>query len=164
MNIFVLDEDPAIAARHHCDIHCSKMVLETAQLLSGVHAYFEKEAPYRLTHKNHPCAVWARNSRANYDWLTKLGIGLSLEYTHRYNKIHASQRVIEWAYRVGAPAAIEREVMTQRPLAMPERYWASNAVAAYRRYYIGDKARIAKYEKGRDTPTWFVLNKNLQTG
>ena len=34
MNLFVLDRDPRLAARAHCDKHVVKMVLETAQLLA----------------------------------------------------------------------------------------------------------------------------------
>ena len=33
MNIFVVDEDPVIAARQLCDKHVVKMILETAQML-----------------------------------------------------------------------------------------------------------------------------------
>ncbi|EAL58219.1 conserved hypothetical protein, partial [Wolbachia endosymbiont of Drosophila ananassae] len=36
MNIFVLDENPEIAAKMLCDKHIVKMLLETAQLLSNV--------------------------------------------------------------------------------------------------------------------------------
>ena len=37
MNIFVLDENPQVAAEMHNDKHVVKMILETAQLLCGVH-------------------------------------------------------------------------------------------------------------------------------
>ena len=37
MNIFVLDYDTKTCAQMHCDKHCVKMILETAQLLCGVH-------------------------------------------------------------------------------------------------------------------------------
>lgn len=33
MNIFVLDPNPRIAAKYHCDKHVVKMILETAQML-----------------------------------------------------------------------------------------------------------------------------------
>ena len=33
MNIFVLDYDTKVCAQMHCDKHCVKMILETAQLL-----------------------------------------------------------------------------------------------------------------------------------
>lgn len=34
VNVFMLDLDPVLAARYHCDKHVVKMILETAQLLS----------------------------------------------------------------------------------------------------------------------------------
>ena len=37
MNIFYLDTRPKEAAMMHCDKHCVKMILETAQLLSTAH-------------------------------------------------------------------------------------------------------------------------------
>ena len=57
MNIFVLDYDTKVCAQMHCDKHCVKMILETAQLLCGVHHMTGGEAPYGLSHKNHPVIV-----------------------------------------------------------------------------------------------------------
>jgi hypothetical protein len=37
MNIFFLDFDTKKCAKYHCDKHVVKMILETAQLLCGVH-------------------------------------------------------------------------------------------------------------------------------
>lgn len=37
MNIFVLDENPRLAAQYHLDLHVLKMILEYAQILSTAH-------------------------------------------------------------------------------------------------------------------------------
>ena len=37
MNIFILDEDPVIAAKMLCDKHVPKMIVESAQMLSTAH-------------------------------------------------------------------------------------------------------------------------------
>ena len=37
MNIFYLDENPWVNAEMHCDKHCVKMILETAQMLCTAH-------------------------------------------------------------------------------------------------------------------------------
>jgi hypothetical protein len=37
MNVFFLDENPKLSAQYHVDKHVVKMILETAQLLCGVH-------------------------------------------------------------------------------------------------------------------------------
>lgn len=100
MNIFVLDENPQVAAKMHNDKHVVKMILESAQLLCGVHHMTDplttEQVPYKLSHKNHPCSIWARQCVENYIWLCDLGLSLCEEYTYRYGKRHKSQDVIEW--------------------------------------------------------------------
>ena len=72
MNIFFLDENPTLSAQYHVDKHVVKMILETAQLLCGVHhvtAHDSTHVPYKLSHKNHPCSIWCRESLSNYLYL-----------------------------------------------------------------------------------------------
>jgi hypothetical protein len=91
MNIFFLDENPTLSAQYHVDKHVVKMILETAQLLCSVHhttPQVTPQVPYKLSHKNHPCAVWARQSLSNYLYLCELGLELGKEYTHRLSLIH----------------------------------------------------------------------------
>ena len=119
MNVFVLDQDPRVCATYHNDKHVVKMILETAQLLCGVHHMTESnlDIPYKLSHKNHPCSIWARKSLENYVWLCDLGMELSKEYTHRYGKTHKSQAVIEWCL-TNLPNIPEVGYMTEQPNAM----------------------------------------------
>ena len=42
MNIFYLDSNPQKCAEYHCDKHVVKMILESAQLLCGVHHMTEQ--------------------------------------------------------------------------------------------------------------------------
>ena len=79
MNIFVLDLDPRKCAEYHNNRHVVKMVLETSQLLCGVHWVGGSEAPYKLSHRNHPCAIWSRECIENYIWLCDLGMALSVD-------------------------------------------------------------------------------------
>ena len=46
------------------------MILETAQLLCTAHHELGTsiEIPYKATHKNHPSAIWVRDSAENYMW------------------------------------------------------------------------------------------------
>ena len=96
MNIFFLDYDTKKCAKYHCDKHVVKMILETAQLLCGAHWVTGSEAPYKLSHKNHPCSIWVRESLSNYLYLCDLGLELCKEYTYRYGRTHKSQQIIEW--------------------------------------------------------------------
>ena len=120
MNIFVLDEDVKLAAQYHNNKHVVKMVLETAQLLCGVHHVIENEldVPYRLSHKNHPCSIWARECIENYIWLCDFGIELAKEYTHRYDKRHKCQDIIEWCIE-NKPNLLENGDLT--PFALADR-------------------------------------------
>ena len=79
MNIFYLDEDTEICAQYHCDKHVVKMILEYAQILCTVLHELGQEAPYRPTHRNHPCTVWARESLDNWIWLRALCQALNQE-------------------------------------------------------------------------------------
>ena len=91
MNIFVLHTDPEKAATMMCDKHVIKMVLETAQMLCTIaHGMGYDGAPYRSTHKNHPCTVWAAKTSSNWSWLLRHGFALCDEYTKRYGKNHKS--------------------------------------------------------------------------
>ena len=45
--------------------------------------------------------------------------------------------------------------MTDFAQAMPDEYKDEDAVTAYRTYYINDKQRFAKWEKGVPTPDWW---------
>jgi len=72
MNIFYLDPDPRVCAGMHCDKHCVKMILETAQLLCTAHRVLDGDESadslglYKAAFKNHPCAVWVRECADNY--------------------------------------------------------------------------------------------------
>ena len=159
MNIFILDEDVKKCAQYHCDKHVVKMILETAQLLCGVHhvtahdtAHDTAHVPYKLSHKNHPCAIWARESFSNYVYLCELGLELCNEYTHRYGKRHKSLDVILWCI-VNRPN-IPDKGLTEAAKAMPEEYKVKSVVDSYRNYYRGEKSGFANW-KMRDVPSWF---------
>jgi len=155
MNIFVLDRDVKKCAKYHNDKHVVKMILESAQLLCGVHHMVEEntdEVPYRLSHKNHPCSIWARENISNYLWLCELGLELCKEYSYRYGKRHKSQDVIEWCL-TNTPSLPEED-FTEPPKAMPDEYKVEDVVQSYRNYYCGDKKYFSKW-KNRDIPYWF---------
>ena len=154
MNIFVLDNDPRTAAQYHCDKHVVKMVLETAQILCSVNHEAGRPAPYRKTHVNHPCTVWARASSANYAWLVELGKALSDEYTWRYGKTHKSSAVIDLL--TSPPDGIPRGPLTPFALAMPEQYRCDDPVQSYRDYYVKEKGHILSYKR-RNTPDFVNL-------
>jgi hypothetical protein len=154
MNIFFLDKTPTKLAMYHNDKHVVKMILETAQLLCSVHWLNGNEAPYKLTHKNHPCAVWARENIANYNLLCKIGLALCKEYTHRYDKIHKTYEVILWCI-INQPILQYSKKTTVPPLVMPNEYKVDSVVESYRNYYRSTKVGSAKWTK-RKIPKWAI--------
>lgn len=155
MNIFFLDVEPKKIAEYHCDKHVVKQILETGQLLCGVSVINGIEAPYKLSHKNHPCAKWARECEENYIYLCDIGLELCNEYTYRYKKRHATQSVIEWCL-MNIPNLKVNSDITPPPMAMPDEYKEENDfVSSYRNYYMGAKKSFAKWTS-RETPYWFI--------
>lgn len=97
MNIFILDENPVLAAQYHCDKHIVKMATEYAQILSTAHWKMKSQitldpafssALYKPTHVNHPCVEWAAAHNQNYLWLWDLYDAVGNEYWKRYGKQH----------------------------------------------------------------------------
>lgn len=165
MNIFWLDEDLTKRARMHNDKHCVKMIVEIAQLLSTAHHVLDglessiKEKLYRVTHQNHPCAVWVRESDNNYAHTWCLLLLLCAEYTHRYGKIHKVRRELLDVLTF-PPNNIPIGGITTKPACMPDECKiyvddTIDVVASYRNYYYTKKQHIAAW-KNRDVPEWYI--------
>ena len=144
MNIFVLDKDPKKSARMLCDQHVVKMILESAQMLCTANNQTGSKAPYKSTHINHQCNVWVRESIGNYNWLLAHAQELCKEYTRRYNKIHKTQKIIEWCSK--NKSKIKNKRRTPFVQAMPEKYKNKDAVKAYKNYYLGEKMKFARWK------------------
>lgn len=178
MNIFYLHHNPKVCAEMHNNSHCVKMILETAQLLSTAHRVLDgqetavitekgrkakrwilpddrNDVLYSATHMNHPSAVWCRQNKSNYYWLSLLLKELCIEYTHRYGKVHKCEQSglvekLRWT-----PNNIPIGEFTEPTPAMPDIYKVVNdSITSYRNYYNGAKTHLAKW-KNRNIPEWF---------
>lgn len=148
MNIFVLDRDPIKSAQLQKDRHVIKMCLESCQLLCN--CFDQDEVPYKRTHYNHPCSVWARESEGNFNWLKQHAIALCEEYTFRYGKIHKCRQVID-----SLPKFVcDKKEMTKFALAIPEQYRGEDEVNSYINYYRSEKL-INSFWKNREIPDIF---------
>jgi hypothetical protein len=178
MNIFYLDNNPRTCAEMHVDKHCVKMILEYAQLLSTAHRVLDgnvtiglsnsgrKQTRYILsdsrdiilytaTHINHPSAIWVRQSEQNYRWLFTLFCELLDEYTHRYGKLHACEKLVTTLGRPPNNIDMDKSFTEPTP-AMPDHYKvAGNSIKSYHNYYLGDKARMF-FWKNRPQPSWTI--------
>jgi len=176
MNIFFLSRFPKACAKYHCDKHM-KMVVELCQMMwcafhmTGVDGW-EKSVPdgikiYKKTHVNHPTTVWVRTHRNNFIWTSKLTVELCKEYTRRYGKIHACQKIAMWFLK-NIPECNDTSTMTTAvyasmdipenctppPLCVPKEYHMKSVVGTYRKSYKLDKSRFATW-KNRESPFWF---------
>ena len=86
MNIFYLDNNIEKCSQSHADTHVIKMILESVQILCTALFLNGIEAPYRPTHKKHPCVLWTSESFSNWLWLRELTVELNKEYRYRWNK------------------------------------------------------------------------------
>lgn len=173
MNIFYLDENPIKAAQAHYDKHVRKMILESAQMLSTAHRVLDgypevklnkagskmtiwtlkgdsNEELYKSTHVNHPCNLWIRESRENYKYLYNLFLGLLNEYTYRWGKVHATQRLVS-TLRV-YPTNLPDVPATPFKIATTSTEF-TDPVEAYRSYYVNDKLDLFAFTK-REVPSW----------
>lgn len=154
MNIFALDEDPILAAKYHCNKHVCKMIVESAQLLCN--ALPTDRNRYKRTHYNHPCSVWVRTSRGNFEWACMLALALCEEYTKRYGKRHKTQNIIENCIKYTHLITVGKQ--TDFIFCGPKEYldaFSDDIISAYRCYYIGEKASFAMWEPKVREPWWW---------
>lgn len=179
MNIFILDENPDIAAQMMCDKHVVKMFTESAQMLStavrildGVKTkrlsksgkrmvpYYEMQGDaerilMKAVHFRHPCTIWTMESEANYRWHWEHLRALCKEYTYRYGKICKVERE-RLGFLETPPKNIPKGELTPFKLAMGQYPMCmdEDPVKAYHNYYHAAKP-FATWEKGRPAPNWW---------
>lgn len=163
MNIFILSWIVDECVKWYFDKHVTKMIIETAQLLSTawweIHPIYtrqllRKDIYQSIRNVNHGCAIWARESKANYEWLCSLGLAMCEEYTHRYGKTHKSEKVLRFLQK-NIPIEIPDIGLTPVYQAMPDECKHKDPVVAYKRLYVSKyKRHLANWTK-REKPLWW---------
>lgn len=140
MNIFVLNEDPLVAANLVPIKVCNKMALEATQMLAVACHKFSLPMPHKKdgseyspkAHVNHPCTKWVCESKENMLWLTMHGIGLCLKHNETYKKTpsqyNALNEVLENLDRISYFGH------TPFVMAMPDNFKEENVINSYRAY------------------------------
>jgi len=158
MNIFVLDNDPAVAARMYCDRHIVKAQLEIAQMMSTAWPVLDQTPGgpvYRPTHANHPCTVWVRTCAANWEWAVAHATALEAEHRWRWRHgagwEHKSMKLIRGMGTPTLPGG------PRTPFAVCTGGVGSpdDPVAAYRLYYRTRKDGIAAWTRRMPPAWWF---------
>jgi len=172
MNIFFLHIDPRTNASYYCDKHVVKIILEITQMLWTAFGTQTVELPegikrYKSTHKNHPMVMWVGSTRGNFMYTVDLGRALCAEYTERYNKTHACEKILyfmklnpprEFEVRTSPKAVYATtsnfpSTLTPVPLCMDEKYHRKDLIEAYRTYYRQGKTDITTW-KYTTRPFW----------
>ena len=163
MNRFIINYSPDLIARDLCDKHVVKMPLEEAQMLCTVVRKYDPDFAdrhnlYKAVHQKHPCTIWAGQSRANYNYAFTLWDYMCTEYTHRYGKHHASQRLFD-ALSDGIMCVPEGD-LTPHPECFSEHtdLKSGNAwpLESYREVYMTKQRRFKMVWTNRPVPEWFV--------
>ena len=179
MNIFALSKCPVESAQQMIDKHVVKMPTESCQMLHTNSLYFlfwechgrepslkelkefHKESHFSYLMKpamlNHPSTIWARQNKANYMWLYNHALALCKEYTHRYGKIHGTEkRVLDsftFDYDEGELTPVSIAMADQYRLPQKKHCW-DFVIESYRHYYLEGKWRFASWKKDR-MPKWW---------
>lgn len=187
MNIFVLDESPVMSAQMLCDKHCSKMIVESGQMLSTAHRMLDgkmvrrpsksgktmvkhwildddrDELLYKAVHMGHPCTVWSMVSEENYRWHYEHFVAMGEEFAMRRGKQHLTYTLLKEAL-AASPRNIPKTGLTEFAVAMkqfPDCVVPGNPVKSYRNYYVNAKS-FAKWDWGRPAPEWFTEMKKMR--
>lgn len=165
MNIFHLSSDLHESVLFHVDKHVVKMRLEMAQLACTAHHILGTDPniiPYKASYKNHPCAIWTRESLDNYLYVVKKGLLLCDELEYRFGtEKQKCKDVLEWLEN-NIPN-IPNNGFTLPPRCMPDevktkdKNLISDIIQSYRNYYNQSKIHLHKWTK-RENPYWLKTN------
>ena len=164
MNIFVLDESPKISAQMMLDKHVVKMPTESMQMMSTILTHYDLPSPFYPVMLNHPCTIWARESKQNFQWLRAHCLALCKEYTVRYGKRHKGEWILE--HFADTWVKLENEILPDKgltPFAIAisdhmncrqiDGFDELSPIEKYRLYYIHDKNHIAEWKT--EKPDWY---------
>ena len=184
MNLFILDENPCVAAMYHCDKHVVKMHTEAIQMLVECLNEYGVEHDVRnasgLIHaggyRYHPVTLWVQQRPQNWEWTVSYAGALCGQHKRRFGNWPVSyyqlQEIRKFRWIVHAMMVCRQELFRGEPFtrkervmffeertpfvqAMPDNFKQPDAVEAYRAYYIGAK-KFASWEKGVDAPEWYL--------
>jgi hypothetical protein len=114
---------------------------------------------YKAVHVGHPCTVWTMNNDNNYMWHYDHFTELCREYTYRYGKVHATEKLLKkmLSKTPNNIKAGHKYACTAFPLAMQHepQCMMDDPVKSYQAYYKTKAARFNMVWTKRDVPEWF---------
>jgi len=160
MNIFILDEDPILAAKYHADNNLNQKINDILIILKNCRIISKLEtvpADLLMRIENTPILDWVLTSSGNYNWLYELLKALIEQLELRTNKPDAvSQELLEILREV--PEDIPDSGITCFPDLLPEAYQNNNIVEAHREYYIDTQLNKATWTDPAGVPAWIMAS------
>ncbi|NIU00987.1 MAG: hypothetical protein GWN01_08670 [Nitrosopumilaceae archaeon] len=144
MNIFCTHPDPVNSAMDHCAVHCRKMIVEVAQMLSTCHRILDgdnvadERGLYKTTHQNHPSSKWIRGGYDNYVWAYEHFKALGELYEVSTGKVHKTIYKLQDALQC-PPVNISSTKLTLPTPAVPHKYMRFKNVPSIYKNYLNDK-------------------------
>jgi hypothetical protein len=167
MNIFVLHKNPTKAASWLCDQHINKMIVESAQMIANCFSLetleqapkTQKGTSRKHSYYNHPCSIWARETRKNLEWLARHALAMEGERIARGYNPHFCVEFLVWALWNIHKSENPEGKLTKFAIAISEDsncrkiegFDDINRVEQYRLYYKHDKP-FATWK--RNKPAW----------
>jgi hypothetical protein len=172
MNIFVTSLCPRISAQVLDNKRVVKMVLETAQLLSTaifINSTIAYDDIYKPTHIKHPCTVWTALNLGNWDWLFKHFVALCEEYNFRYNKQHASEKILPYLLKhrtyIKSGSITAFANCTRSEALQVDFTQTKDTCEAYKQYLTAKwyHDKLPPKWINREAPLWYNVLDSLQT-
>src|SRR6056300_1451945 len=161
MNIFILDNDPVIAAQEQCDKHVVKMIVESARMLSTVHRMLDGVMERRPSKSGAMLQYWKLNDqRENILYKACHFNALCDEYTYRYGKVHSTDTKLREILK-SLPNKIKigktpfKLAKGSNPECVVTGLGGTDAVESYRNFYQTKQKRFSMVWTKRETPKWF---------
>jgi len=161
MNVFRLHENPETSAKHHCDEHVVKLILEAGQLLCTALRLNGRDDDflYGKGWQHHKLTKWIASGDENFAYVHDLARYLAQEKEYRYGGSHKTWD--EVLSRVDRKPDCIPEGSDPQPLSVADDCMFDDEVLSYRVYYI-TKKDFASWDNGRDPPEWYTERKPLE--
>jgi hypothetical protein len=160
--IYILDEDPAEAARDLIDGLLGVAVMSAAAVLSEAHWKTDRRAAKNLCAQGRigtqneeywrrPMVWWASSTRENWLWLRCYALTAADELHRRFNHAPVPTDVDEIR---AMPPILLAGGLTPFMQDLPARYYGTDAVRAYRHFLFSEFGDVARWT-GRGLPSWW---------
>lgn len=162
MNIFVVSNNTKVCAQALDNKRLVKMVLETAQMLSGAMDIHGQTGPYKPTHLKHPCTQWVAETAGNWAWTLSLFEELAHEYYYRYERRHKCMENWEiFTHHVNNMTDVTGRTAFVNCTIFKDIEDVQEAYRLYLAHKWGNDLTEPQWTK-RQQPGWYITNRGTQ--